>query len=430
MTDALEQIHEARPRRFRPYPEYKDSGVEWLGEIPALWELKRLKHLAHIASGFAPPETYDRSIGDYPVYGSNGVIGYCDDYLATDETLAVGRVGASGSVNIVPARSWVSDNALLLRDLRPTARLAWLRYVLETMNLGMHAAKNAQPIITGTFLGNQALAAPHEAEQCAIATFLDQETAKIDGLVARKERLIELLQEKRTALITRAVTRGLDPRVPMKDSGVEWLGEIPAHWEVKPLTRELRRITYGFTNPMPESEVGPYMLTALDIGEGEVLYDRARHTTEEAFNSITDKSRTREGDLLLTKHGTLGRIAIADSKRACINQSVALLRFLPLVEVSFMHFGLHAVPYQERMIFEAGGTAIKHIYITRLQRMPFAFPSALEQRAIAAFLGRETGKIDALITKIREAIDRLEEFRTALISAAVTGKIDVREEAP
>ena len=181
-------------RRFKPYPAYKDSGVEWLGEIPAGWEVKRLKHLAHVASGFAPPESYARSLGEYPVYGSNGLIGYCDEFFVTEETIAVGRVGASGSVNIVPIRSWVSDNALLLSDLRPAARLPWLRYVLETMNLGLQAAKNAQPIITGTFLGKQSLASPPELEQRAIAAFLDRETARIDALVAKKERLIALLQ--------------------------------------------------------------------------------------------------------------------------------------------------------------------------------------------------------------------------------------------
>ena len=200
------------PRRFKPYPAYKDSGVEWLGEIPADWEVKRLKRLSHIVSGFAPPASFDRSIGEYPVYGSNGLIGFCDQFSLSEETLAVGRVGASGLVNVVPAKSWVSDNALLLRCLRPTALLAWLHYVLETMNLGTQATKNAQPIITGTFLGNQALAAPPEPEQRAIAAFLDRETARIDALVAKVRDAIERLKEFRTALISAAVTGKIDVR--------------------------------------------------------------------------------------------------------------------------------------------------------------------------------------------------------------------------
>jgi type I restriction enzyme S subunit len=208
--------------RFKPYPAYKDSGVEWLGEIPAHWEVKRLKHVAHIASGFAPPESFDRHLGQYPVYGSNGLMGYCDEYFVTRETLAVGRVGASGSVNVVPAKCWVSDNALLLRDLASSTQFCWLRYVLEAMNLGGLAAKNAQPIITGTFLGNQAFAMASVPEQRAIAAFLDRETAKIDALIAKVREAIERLKEYRTALISAAVTGKIDVR----ELGSENLQEV------------------------------------------------------------------------------------------------------------------------------------------------------------------------------------------------------------
>ena len=245
-----------------------------------------------------------------------------------------------------------------------------------------------------------------------------------------KERLIELLQEKRTALITRAVTRGLDPNVPMKDSGVEWLGEMPANWEMKPLSYKLERITYGFTNPMPTADEGPYMLTALDIGDGQILYENARRTTNDAFErDLTDKSRPRGGDLLLTKDGTLGRVAVADGRRVAINQSIALLRFDRSVHVRFMQHLLLAAPYQDRMAFEAGGTTIKHIYISRLARMPIGIPPKQDQKVISDFVGQEKTKADILIAKVHQAIDHLKEYRTALISAAVTGKIDVRKDA-
>ena len=271
---------------------------------------------------------------------------------------------------------------------------------------------------------------PSKPEQTTIATFLDRETAKIDALVEKKERLIELLQEKRTALITSAVTRGLDTSVPMQDSGIEWLGEIPAHWEMKPLSYKLERITYGFTNPMPTADEGPYMLTALDIGDGQILYENARRTTNDAFErDLTDKSRPRGGDLLLTKDGTLGRVAVADGRRVAINQSIALLRFDRSVHVRFMQHLLLAAPYQDRMAFEAGGTTIKHIYISRLARMPIGIPPKQDQKVISDFVGQEKTKADILIAKVHQAIDHLKEYRTALISAAVTGKIDVRKDA-
>jgi len=421
-------------RRFKPYPAYKDSGVEWLGEIPAHWEVKRLKHLARIESGLAPPESYDRSLGAYPVYGSNGLIGYCDEFFVREETIAVGRVGASGSVNIVPEGSWVSDNALLLADLRPKGCLPWLRYVLETMNLGLQAAKNAQPIITGSFLGNQAITTPPESEQRAIAAFLDRETARIDVLVAKKERLIELLQEKRTALITRAVTKGLDPTVPMKDSGVEWLGEIPAHWEVKPI-RALARPGYKtFTDgdwiesPFIRDE-GIRLIQTGNVGVGEYREQGFRYIDEETFRAFRC-TEVFPGDVLICRLADpVGRACLAPDLRCRMITSVDVCILKPAVDVhaAFVVYALSSSEYLSWLSGICRGGTRDRVSRSMLGAVRVQKPPLAEQRAIAAFLDRETEKIDALVAKVREAIEHLKEYRTALISAAVTGKIDVRE---
>ena len=285
--------------------------------------------------------------------------------------------------------------------------------------------------INGQKYANLTMPAPAFSEQRVITSFLDREIAKLDSLIAKKERLIELLQEKRTALITQAVTKGLDPDVPMKDSGVEWLGEVPAHWDIKPLSHILARITYGFTNPMPVAADGPFMLTANDIGDGQILWEQARHTTQKAFaEALTNKSRPLDQDILITKDGTLGRVAVADGRLACINQSVALLRIVPeAASVDFIQNVLRATAYQERMTFEAGGTTIKHIYIGRLAKMEIALPPREEQELVCRFISAHRSNIELLTSTVREAINRLRELRTALISAAVTGKIDVRGEA-
>ena len=400
-------------RAFKPYPEYKDSGVEWLGEIPAHWDVKRVKHLAYIASGFAPPDSYDRSTGEYPVYGSNGLIGYCDDYLVSQETLAVGRVGASGSVNVVPARSWVSDNALLLRDLRPTARLPWLRYVLETMNLGTQAAKNAQPIITGTFLGNQTLATPPLDEQRAIAAFLDRETAKIDALVAKKERLIELLQEKRTALITQAVTCGLDPNVPMRDSGVEWLGEIPAHWDVKPAKRmfvnlDHRRIPLSSEERRRMAKEYPY------YGASGVIDHVEDYLFDEPLVLVAE-----DGANLFSRSTPLAFVATG---KYWVNNHAHILR----PRDGMVNYWSHVLA---SVVFDPWitGSAQPKLTGENLGTIPLPIPPPEEREAILLAVEKGAGAIEALMSMIRDAIDRLKELRTALISAAVTGKIDVRE---
>ena len=450
-------IQEGALQRYRPYPAYKDSGVEWLGEIPEHWEVKRLRSTVTSSQngvwGDEPDGLHD--IACVRVADFNRVSFRVDIEDPTFRSVELRVASARGlkEGNLLLEKSGGGENqpvgAVVLFDHAMPAVcsnfvarvvlaggfdpkfMTYLHAALYSLRINTRHIKQStgiQNLDSASYL-DEAVGLPCETEQCAIVSFLDRETARIDALVAKKQRLIELLQEKRTALITRAVTKGLDPTFPMKDSGVEWLGEIPEHWEVMPLSRRIVRITYGFTNPMPVAVTGPYMLTALDIGDGEILYDHARCTSESAFETLlTDKSRPKAGDLLITKDGTLGRVAVADNTRMCINQSIALLRFHPSIDIRFMQYLLRAVPYQERMAFEAGGTAIKHIYITRLARMSIAFPGRKEQCCIAVYLDKKIEKTDALISKVRTAIDRLQELRTALISAAVTGKIDVREE--
>lgn len=267
---------------------------------------------------------------------------------------------------------------------------------------------------------------PALATQRRIAAFLDEKTARIDGLIAKKRELLERLTEKRQALITQAVTKGLNPGAPMKPSGIDRLGDIPEHWEVKPIYSFQKRITYGFTNPMPTTDEGPYMLTANDIGHLEIRYDMARRTDFDAFeNSITDKSRPAAGDLLITKDGTLGRVAVYEGQPACINQSVALLRvFDHRVNPSFLAYCLFSAPYQEEMLLNAGGTTIKHIYITRLKKMPVAIPPMDEQMEIRDYSDKVSESVAIAEFKVADSIDLLQEYRSALITAAVTGQIE------
>ena len=215
------------PGKWKPYPAYKDSGVEWLGDVPEHWDVLPLKRVVHLRSGEAPPGDKTRLDGDYPVYGANGVIGYCGSTNVHHRALLIGRVGASGEINVVLGSCWVSDNALVVDLDEERMDFEFTSHLLVTMRFGDWASANAQPLITATGVKNRRFACGRPAEQRAIADFLDRQTGKIDGLLAKKERLIELLQEKRAALIGHAVTKGLDPTVPMKDSGVEWLGDVP-----------------------------------------------------------------------------------------------------------------------------------------------------------------------------------------------------------
>lgn len=427
---------EAEHRRFRPYPKYKASGVEWMSEIPAHWERSRIKFLARIASGYAPPDGFDLTSGEYPIYGSNGLIGYCDRFFVTEMTIAVGRVGASGSVNFIPPNSWVSDNALLLHHLRPHVNLIWLYNLLSTMNLGEQASKNAQPIITGTFLGNQFLGLPPEQEQRAMASFLDRETAKIDALIEKKERLIELLQEKRTALITQAVTKSLNPTVPMKDSGIEWLGEIPAHWDLLPLKRcvlpkagSIKTGPFGsqlLAADMQGEDVKVYNQRTVidrDFLEGDVFISRQKFQELKAFEIYP-------GDVLVTTRGTIGRCAIvpAESDQGILHP--CLMRIQPdpaqLIREFITLLIQESYLVKTQLALASNATTIDVIYSDTISRILVPKPPLHEQVSIVKWIDERSAEICRLDKMVSAAIDRLKEYRTALISAAVTGKIDVR----
>lgn len=345
---------------FPAYQEYKDSGVAWLGDVPSHWKVTRLKLACEVFPSNVDKKSAD---GEQVVRLCNYTDVYYNDTIAaempfmeataSDDQIAKFTLRAGDTIitkdsetpDDIARSSYVPTNlpgvvcGYHLSMVRPSHRAhgAFIKRYFDTASSRayFHVSANG---LTRVGLGqyavdNAPIALPPLEEQSAIAAFLDRETAKIDALVAEQERLIALLKEKRQAVISHAVTKGLNPKSPMKDSGIEWLGEIPAHWELSSVGRVCEQISYGFTNPMPTVDDGPYMLTANDIGDRRIRYETARRTDPDAFETqLTDKSRPRAGDVLVTKDGTLGRIAVFDGEPACINQSVAFLR--PVARIS------------------------------------------------------------------------------------------------
>ena len=281
------------------------------------------------------------------------------------------------------------------------------------------------------------VALPPLPEQHAIADFLDRETAKTDALVAKKERLIELLQEKRAALITRAVTRGLDPNVPMKDSGVEWLGEIPVQWEVRPL-KSMCGLQTGLTlGKRYEGEAmttRPYLRVA-NVQDGYLALDDIAEV--EVPVRDVERFKLQLGDVLMTEGGDfdkLGRGHVWKEQLAqCLHQN-HIFAVRPRRSALTSHFlALVMSCAYGRAYFTATSkqsTNLASTNSTKLRNLPIPLPGLNDQVEIIRWTDHESTKIDALVTKVRQAIEHLREFRTALISAAVTGKIDVREAVP
>ncbi len=446
-------------RRFPPYPEYKDSGVEWLGDVPAHWKRKRLKTLASVRLSNVDKKSEE---GQVPVRLCNYVDVYYNDFI-TAEIEFMNATATPGQVRRFRLRT---GDVLVTKDSEAWNDIAVPAVVTEELTnvvCGYHLALiKPQPGLDGRFLARQFSAigvrdqyhlaangitrfglggdairtglfpvAPIE-EQQAIADFLDRESAKIDALVAKKERLIELLQEKRTALITRAVTRGLDPKVPMKDSGVEWLGEIPAHWDVKRLKHLTPGTTVGIVVTPSKYYVddGVPCLRSLNVSRGAIDTENLVFISENA-NELHRKSKIFAGDVVVVRTGQAGTAAVIPQEldgANCID--LLIVRRSREVLSQFVYYYLNSRPAISQATGQSVGAIQAHYNTSTLARLVVPKIPPNEQGHIVAYLDDATLEIDRLMAKIRDAIDHLKELRTALISAAVTGEIDVREATP
>ena len=449
VTEGTDQHEGARSRRFRPYPEYKDSGVAWPGAIPAHWEAKALKRPFRVVNGSTPKSgESDNWDGEIP-WVTPEDLGKMNCRVLNKPARFLTRKGyQSCGTQLVPAGS------LVLSTRAPIGHLAIAGTSVCT-NQGCrslvfrHSDDNtyfyfqlhaARPVLQAVGRGSTFkelasedlesvhLSIPPPDEQRTIANFLDHETAKIDALVARKERLIELLQEKRTALITRAVTRGLDPNVPMKDSGFEWLGEIPAHWEVCRLRRVVSKFV-DYRGKTPEkSPSGARLVTAKNVKNLSIDFSLSEEfIPEDLYPQWMVRGRPERGDVLITTEAPLGETAqILDAGIALAQRIILLKVNTTRITNDYLKYHFAADPGRMELCTRATGSTALGIKASHLKASLVAVPPVCEQEQISRTVDSGTAGVDLLIAKVRQAIDHLKEFRTALISAAVTGKIDVR----
>ena len=389
--------------------------MEWLGAVPEHWVVKSLRYLTNCLDGKRIPlnsEQRGEMQGDYPYWGANGIVDYVNDYLFDDKVILLGEDGAPFLEKnkivafAVTGKIWVNNHAHILKAIKCNNK--FLAACLNITEYGAFIDGSTRDKLTQSDMNSIPIPVPSLPEQKAIAAFLDCETGRIDALVTKKERLIELLWEKRSALISHAVTKGLDPSVKLKPSGVEWLGDVPEHWEVKKLKWFYNRINSG--DGISPDSIEPEGTYPVYGGNGIMGY------TENFNSDYDDIIIGRVGAKCGNVYHVPGRKWISDN---ALNLSISncdkyyLLYFLDARNLNQLS-NQNAQPL-------ITGSMVGNQYV--------ALPALPEQQAIAAFLDRETGNIDALMAKVEAAITKLKEYRTALISAAVTGKIDVREAA-
>ena len=429
---------------FLRYPVYKDSGVEWLGEVPADWKISSLKRQAKLLT-----EKSDRR--NNPI-GLENVESWSGRQLTTEtEFQGDGVAFERGDILFGKLRPYLAK-VLLAREsgeavgdfhvLRPSSELisSFLAHAIRNREFiaivdgSTYGAK--MPRASWEYMGSMLVAVPPISEQTAIAGFLDRETAKIDALVAEQQNLIALLKEKRQALISHAVTKGLDPDVRMKDSGVAWLGEVPAHWVVLALSRIATERCDGPFGSGIKSEhytdSGALVVRLQNIRSNGFYVGEPAFLEFEYFEQELKRHEVVPGDVLIAglgdENNVVGRACVAPAGISPALVKADCFRFRldgGVVAAAFVaaQLNVSAVADAGRL---ANGSTRSRIPLSVMATRVIALPSLAEQVEIVAFAERERAAIDELINEAETTIALLRERRTALISAAVTGKIDVR----
>lgn len=435
-------------QRYKSYPEYKDSGVEWLGDIPSGWNAQKLKYLCTYNDDVLAESTpKDKEI----VYVDIGSVSATEGITNT-ETITYGnspsrarRIVKDGDVIISTVRTYLEaiapinnppENMVVSTGfavIRPRSEFykGFASYSLRFKGfIGEVVSRSvgvSYPAINSSDLVNIEIPTPPVDEQKQIAKFLDYETAKIDTLIEKQQRLIELLTEKRQAVISHAVTKGLNPDVPMKDSGVEWLGNVPAHWNVGSLgyyaTLETGATPSRANLKYWNGEI-PWVKT------GEVRYDTIYDTDEKVTDLAVKKTSIKvapAGTLLMAMYGqgiTRGRVALlgvpATYNQACVAITVNS-------EICNEYMKWYFIAGYKALRDGGNETSQMNLNADIVRKFKILVPSICEQKSIVEYLANKLPIFDNLLNKTQQQIQLMQERRTALISAAVTGKIDVRD---
>jgi type I restriction enzyme S subunit len=434
---------------FPRYPRYKDSGVEWLGEVPEHWDVTHLKRVATIRYGIGEPPIYRES--GTPLVRATNVHGgrlYEESMAFVDpEDIPVKRIIwlAPGDIVVVRSGAYTGDSAIIPHTLGAAiagfdmvltctgaipmfVQYALLSDYLKENQIDLERTRAAQPHLNAEELGSCVFIRPSWEEQQSIVAFLNVEISTIDHLIAEQRSLIDLLQEKRQAAISHAVTRGLEPDAPMKSSGVDWLGDVPAHWRVERMKR-VARMESGHT---PDKKIPAYWENC-DIpwvSLNDTAYLRENDYISETAFQINELGIANSSARLLparavvfSRDATIGRCAITTRPMAVSQHFIAWIAG-PSILPEFLLLRLRSMS-QELDRLTTGAT-LKTIGMPDVRTLVTPVPPIKEQEEIVRFVQREAAQIDALVVEAERAIALLQERRTALISAAVTGKIDVR----
>ncbi|MFM9962097.1 MAG: restriction endonuclease subunit S [Planctomycetaceae bacterium] len=443
---------------FPRYPKYKASGVEWLGDVPEHWHLDRMKWSTRSCKNGIWSDEAKQDENDIPCvrvadFDRQRLRVELDEPTMRNVSASerVGRVLRQGDLLLEKSgggegqpvgcvvlyddpKAAVCSNFVAKVEVAPGMNSSFWRYLhaaAYSVRLNTRSIKQTsgiQNLDQQQYL-DEIAAFPSEIEQTKIASFLDRETSKIDGLVGEQRRLMELLKEKRQAVISHAVTKGLNPHAPLKPSGIEWLGDVPEHWRLIRLRHACSHIFLGLTTTVDYvDEGGVPLVRALNINGGVLDLSEVKFISETQHRSLTKRNRAIRGDVLLSKSGSIGTAAVVDSDvEFSIYESIFALRARPeLLTSRYLLQLLRSQACLSQYSASLVGMGVGHLNMSDIVEVWAALPPLDEQEQIAKVIEDQTARFDALTAEAERGIELLQERRTALISAAVTGQIDVR----
>ena len=435
---------------MKAYPAYKDSGVAWLGEVPEHWEVKRVKYLADVNRATLTERT-DPEFEFYYIDIGNVTLGKISENISRikfeNAPSRARRILRKGDTIISTVRTYLKAIALFSFEddefiastgftvVSPQAineyYFAYLMMsekvvdTISSLSVGV-----SYPAVNASDVANIPIWYPPDLhEQTTIANYLGRKTAQIDAVIAKKERLIELLREERIATISHTVTKGLNPDALLMDSGVAWLGEVPEHWELVKL-KFLSKIKYGLGQPPKQKDGGLPLIRATNVERGKISEDDLVYVDPDDVPYSRDPL-LKENDIIVVRSGAYtGDSAIIPSKFigavTGYDMVVRATQVQPdfLAQVLLSDYALVNQIYPQKL-----RAAQPHLNAEELGNTLILVPPLSEQTTITNYLDQKTGEVDKSIARIEKQIELLYEYRTALISAVVTGKIDVRQEA-
>jgi type I restriction enzyme S subunit len=407
--------------------EYKDSGIEWIGRIPKEWKTCNLKRLLSFNNG--QDYKHVESNEGYPVYGSGGVFVHACQYLYDGESILFGRKGTIDRPLYVNEKFWTVDTMYYAIPQKDTCG-KYLYYLATLLPFNKYQTSTALPSMTQTILGDMVVVCPSLLLQQKIADYLDKKCEEIDSLISLQEQMIAQLTDYKQAIITEAVTKGLDPNAQLVPSGIDWIGDIPKGWKVariKNVASLYGRIGFrGYTSDdLNKDGVGAITLSPSNMLSMKMDYTNVTYLSWEKYYE-SPEIMIQNGDLLMVKTGSsYGKVSYVDNlpREATINPQI--LRIIPKIESKYLGFYLQTQLFLYQVDGGVVGGTIPTIAQEKINNFKVVLPSFDEQRTIVYYLDNKCAEIDALISLKQQKIETLKDYKKSLIYECVTGKIEV-----